>query len=308
MTMQIVGSLVLLFGAAFAACNSDATGPEGALEQALSRARPEEPSVGQARTEAARRTVTRLEMGLTAATSQTLTIDLRLDEDGAGRFRVRDARTLVAPSAADPAVMEEHRDDVEIVFDGAALALRHGEGPWIERDVLDGLPARKLSEAGEAGRFVMAAFGDYLRFEPLVDDARLPVRIGARPARWVTVTLDPAVGPRALPEAELTALRDHDPSVPLWVAATHRPTRVEGEIARADDGTLLAGRVRLEGGTTLPEGPARFVVALAIEVTPLPGDASFALPAERLPEARERPWRMIEDVLGQGLLPPYRRD
>lgn len=308
MTMQIVASLVLVFGAALAACNSDATGPEGALEQALARARPDEPAVGQVRPEAARRTLTRLEMGLTSGASQTLTIDLRLDEDGAGRFRVRDTRTLVAPSAADPAVMEEHRDGVEIVFDGAALALRHGEGPWIERDVLDGLPARKLSEAGEPARFVMAAFGDYLRFEPLVDDARLPGRIGARPARWVTVTLDPAVRPRALPEAELTALRDHDPSVPLWVAATHRPTRAEGEIARADDGTMLAGRLRLEGETALPEGPARFVVALAIEVAPLPGDASFVLPAERLPEARERPWRMVEDVLGQGLLPPYRRD
>jgi len=308
--VSIVLACVSLVG-----CTGDATGPEGALEQALGRARPDPEGAREAgRSEATRKTA-RLELTFAATASQTLVIEQRVDEDGAGRFRIHDARTLTAPSAADPSVQEERRDDVEIVFDGAALALRHGEGPWIERDVLDGLPDRKLARGSEPGRFVMAAFGDYLQYQEIAraiaaspSGTRRPDTVGGRRATWATVTLDPAVRPRALPEAERVALRDHDPSVPLWVAATHRPTRVTGEIARADDGAMLAGWLRIEGETALPDGSARFEVALTIEVAPLPPDVSFELPADRLPESRERPWLMIEDVLGQGLLAPYRRD
>ena len=61
----------------------------------------------------------------------------------------------------------------------------------------------------------------------------------------------------------------------------------------------------IEGATTLPDGPATFAIEVAQRYADLPGDTSFELPAERLPESRERPWAMIEDVVGDALLPPY---
>jgi len=123
---------------------------------------------------------------------------------------------------------------------------------------------------------------------------------------WRSVDLDPAVRPRALSGAELTALRDHDPTIASWIAATHRPTRVQGELAKNDKGVIVAARIAIEGETPGIEGPAQFSFELSAGVAGLPGDATFELPAERLPESRERPWQMIEDVLGDGLLPPYK--
>jgi hypothetical protein len=130
--------------------------------------------------------------------------------------------------------------------------------------------------------------------------------IAGRRADWHGVALDPAVRPRALSEAELASLRDNAPSVSLWVAATHRPRRVAGEIAKDPDGAVVAGHLDIEGETPFPEAPVTFRVELGVTAEPLPEGVSFELPAERLPESRERPWRMIEDVLGEGLLPPYR--
>ncbi len=130
--------------------------------------------------------------------------------------------------------------------------------------------------------------------------------LGGARVTWSSVDLDPAVRPRALSEAELAALRDHDPTVASWIAATHRPTRVHGELAKNDKGVVVAARIAIDGEAPGIEGPATFSLELSEGVAVLPGDATFELPAERLPESRERPWRMIEDVLGDGLLPPYK--
>lgn len=291
-----------------AACNSDATGPAGALEQALSRARPaatdpaaEVPSASPTRTEAS--------LTLTYDGAQgrhRLVIERVIDQDGA-RFRVRDTRRYTAPAAADPSVAQTHVDAIESVFDGERLAWRHGAGPWIERDVLDGLARRTLSEALGLADFTLAALGDYVRLTPAVPGASRPAAIVGAPVTWHTLTRDPAVRPRALDEATLAQLRDHEPSVARWLTATHPPSALGGQLARAADGRVLALRLEATGTTPFPEGPAPFTLSASHTTTALPADASFALPADRLPESRERPWLMIEDVLGEGLLPPYRR-
>ena len=303
-----------LVGSAGAACTGDAAGPEGALEQALARARAPAEAANDAARRPATRTTSRLELAMEAASGPSMTvsnhalvIDRRVDEDALGRFRVRDSRLHRSPSAADPAVPEECRAAIEAVFDGHALAMRVGEGEWIERAVLDGLPARTLARASDLAGFVTSAWADYLQYRPLAADERHPGTVGGQRVSWVAVGVDPAVRPRALPAAELISLRDHDPSLPLWVAATHRPTRIEGELARTEAGAVVAGTLRVEGDTALSEGNARFVVTLSLAVDPLPAEADFTLPEERLPESRERPWQMIEDVLGEGLLPPYDR-
>ncbi len=57
--------------------------------------------------------------------------------------------------------------------------------------------------------------------------------------------------------------------------------------------------MKLEGGA------GTLAITLTQRVTGLDG-VDFTLPADRLPESRERPWKMIEDVLGDDLLEPYR--
>jgi len=295
-------SLALLAG-----CTSDATGPQGALEQALAHARPSgDGSAGRSGLSPdASRTEARLTIAFdTSAGRHSLTIERRIDRAGE-RFRVTDARSYTRPAVADPAVATTTSERVESVYDGRALAWKRGDGRWIERDVLDGLADRTLSEARRLSDFTLAAFADYLRIAPLAAGADHPeVLVGAR-ATWSSLELDPAVRPIELPEAELSALRDHDATLVRWIAATHRPTRVHGELARAADGEVLAAHLTIEGSTTLPDGPGSFAIGLVQERVALPTDARFELPADRLPEARERPWRMIEDVLGEGLLPPY---
>lgn len=291
------------------ACTSDATGPGGALEKALAHAHAgavDRDASSPAATIAPTRVEARLTLTFSASAGRhSLVIERHVDRDR-DRFRVTDARAHTSPAVADATVETTARDRVESIFDGRALAWKRGDGQWIERDVLDGLAQRMLAEAGNLADFTLGAFTDYLRTHSLAAGGDRPDTLGGVRVSWSSVDLDPAVRPRALSEAELTALRDHDRTVASWIAATHRPTRIQGELARDDRGTVLAARVTIEGETPLPEGPAKFTLALDQGVAALPADATFELPADRLPESRERPWRMVEDVLGQGLLPPYK--
>lgn len=293
-----------------AACTSDATGPEGALEQALARARPMA-SDASPDDIAVARSATRLEARLslaftTASTRESLLIERNV-ERAVDQFRIRDSRAHTSPSAADPKVDVTARERVESVFDGRAFAWRRGDGQWIERDVLDGLPTRTLTAATGLADYVVRAFADYFEVKAMPGDADHPTTLGGGKVQWSRITLDPAVRPLALSADELQALRANSATTIRWIAATHRPTRVSGELARDTAGHVVAATLSIEGATTLPDGPATFAITLTQGFKDLPSDTSFLLPVDRLPESRERPWLMIEDVVGDALLPPYAR-
>jgi hypothetical protein len=300
----------LVFAIALGACTSDATGPEGALEQALARARAQSTAGAPALPDAAARPGTRtsatLELTYRGAHGEHALVIARVIDQQGARFRVRDERRYTAPAAADPSVSQAHVAKVESLFDGERFAWRHGAGPWIERDVLDGLAKKTLASAHDLADLTLAMLGDYLHASPAPAAVERPSSIAGLGVTWSALALDPAVRPKALDDATLVALRDHEPSVARWLTATHRPERVSGRLARAADGRVLAAELSAAGTTPFAEGPAPFALTLTLDTAPLPADASFVLPAERLPESRERPWLMIEDVLGDGLLPPYR--
>jgi len=291
------------------ACTSDATGPDGALERALAHARPnlvDRDASSPTKAAIATRVDARLSLTFVGSAGRhALAIERRIDRDK-DRFRVSDARVYTSPAVADPKVEATARDRTETVFDGHALAWKRGDGQWIERDVLDGLAQRTLAEALGLGEFTRAAFTDYLRTQPLAAGGDHPDVLGGVRVTWTSVDLDPAVRPRALSEVELSALRDHDPTVARWIAATHRPTRIQAELATSDKGLVIAAKITIEGETPSPEGMAKFTLELTQSVSSLPPEATFELPTDRLPESRERPWLMIEDVLGDALLPPYK--
>jgi hypothetical protein len=265
----------------------------------------------------------RLEMAgtltLTAGTAtHTLIVHRSIVRDGR-RFRVIENREHREPSVADPAQNISTAMRFEAVFDGASIAVKRGTGPFIERDARDGLPARILSQLHDFGPSLLQAFDDYLVKKP--GAGRAPEVADLRLV-WQALTLDREVAPRPMPEAELTQLRNHDRHVFAWAAATFRPTRVSGKVAHLagtayDPQRAVEIELNLSGSVRGSDGvPGTFALELEQRVSPLGesalpnlrerAPAEFGLPAERLPADRPRPWKMIEDVLGDELLPPYR--
>lgn len=231
--------------------------------------------------------------------ARTVTVTRTVDRGAAGSFRVADARTVAEPGR------DELRDGRDGVYDGERFASRRGVGPWVERDVLRGGHWRFLAEAYALGEDVLRGFASYVlsKEDPASDEL-----LAGMPVRWSALSLDGRVRPEPLPEARLVALRDHETNWVAWLQATHRPTRVSGAVARAKaTGELVAGQVEIAGDALVEGVRAPFRVAVQQKIEPLPQGAAFALPDGVLPAARARTWKMVEDVLGDELLAPYRR-
>lgn len=245
------------------------------------------------------RMTVRCTIALTGAGGErSVAITRTIDRGDGGRFRVRDER-----SAAEPD-LPPTTDGREAVFDGSRFATRRRFGPWIERDVLYGGRERELREAYDLADGLLLAFGDYIRWK---EDPRSEERLAGLTVRWAAASLDFRVAPRPLAKAALEALRDHVRNWPAWVAATHRPRKIEGALARTRDGEVVAGQLEVSGDATVEGEASAFTISVSYAVSELPKQAGFALPAKGvLPEARERTWRMIEGALGDDLAAPYR--
>ena len=322
---------------ALGACAGEAEGAGGKLEAALAKARPMhdvvDPKVprspGDERWESpvplpelvSHRLEVAATLTLTVGTAtHTLIIHRSIARDGR-RFRVIENREHREPSVADPAQNISTVMRFEAVFDGSSIAVKRGTGPFIERDARDGLPARILSQLHDFGPSMLRAFDDYFVKKP--GAGRAPEIADLR-LDWQALSLDRDVAPRPMPEAELTQLRDHDRHVFAWAAATFRPTRVTGKVAHVSGTAYDAQRaveieLALSGSVRGAEGaPGSFGLELEQRVSSLGesalpnlrerAPAEFGLPAERLPADRPRPWKMIVDVLGDDLLPPYHVD
>lgn len=306
---------------------ADDSGELGALERALAKARPMHEVVDpmaattrpwEAGVPLPALVAHRLEAELKVAVTfgdkaQTLTISRSIAREGR-RFRFVERRVHREPSLADPAASLETATRLEVIFDGERLALKRGTGPFIERDARDGLPAKLLTQAHDLAPSVFSSFGDYLGETP--SPGRAAEIAGLKP-QWRALSLDPAVRPRTMDEAELAALRDHERHVFAWAAATFRPTKVVGRVGRLGEEPLEC-ELSLAGGVRGPanSGGGGFTLELNQRVSPLSesaiaslperAPADFTIPKDALPPDRPRPWKMIEDVLGDELLPPYR--
>jgi len=289
--------------AALMGCGDGAPGGEAALEQALSttagrtegRFSPRPPPLSGS---TPHRMKVRFELALKAPNGdRRVVVDRRIDRGEGGRFRVVDDRRAAVPELA------ERVDGREAVFDGQRFASRRRFGPWIERDLLYGGHERTLRDAYDLGAGVLAAFGDYITWQP---DARGAATLAGVPVRWEMVSLNRRVAPRPLDAEALAELRDHVDNWRAWAAATHRPTRVSGELARTRSGEVVAGELEIGGQATVEGVTAEFTISLTYAVETLPKEAGFDLPKDVLPEARDRTWRMIRDVLGDDLSARYR--
>ncbi|MCC6623381.1 MAG: hypothetical protein IT385_19130 [Deltaproteobacteria bacterium] len=297
-----------------AACGESTEDPPGALEQAIARARPlwtpgqelPRPMAGSGPHRMIARVALRLDVGPPASGPQRLEITRTIERGPQQAYQIEDRRAWTSPSAHEGNPPQTHEDRVTGRFDGKAFAERRGDGPWIERDVMDGHAERFLARAYDLRALVLDGLGDYLRWRDVPAGPERPASVAGLPVTWREVTLDPAVRPRVMTADELRALRDHARDWPAWVAATHRPMRVDGALAFTAAGDVAMGRIEAVGVAAVDGVEAPFGMTLEVDVARLDDKASFVLPAERLPAARPRPWKMIEDVLGDDLAPIYR--
>jgi len=221
---------------------------------------------------------------------------------GKGRaFRIEDARLWTDPIIAPTGRLEGR----ESVYDGENLAVRRRWGPWMDRETVGHPHERLLREAHDVAPAVLGAFEPYLRFEP---DPAGEATLAGMKVKWERAALDTTVMPRPLEEEALTTLREHTETWKAWLAATHQPREVEGRLARRVDGEreVVAADLLIRGVGRWGGRRRSFELHMVYEMGLLPPQISFALPEERLPARRSRPWRMVKNALGEDLLPPYR--
>lgn len=291
--------------------DDDEAAGESAFAQAIARTRPawtpeQEPTRPLSGSGPHAMTL-RAELRLDApAGTQRLEIT-RVVQRGPGHaYTLLDRRAWTTPSVHADNPPRTHVEEVASRFDGARFAGRRGDGPWLERDTLDGHAERVLAAAYDLQTLVLGGLGDYLAWRDLPPNEERPATVAGLPVTWREASLDTAVRPRVMNDAELRALREHTRDWTAWVGATHQPTRVSGRVAFTEAGLVALGELELVGVARVDGVEAPFLVRLSVNVDKLDPKASFTLPADALPATRPRPWKMIEDVLGDDLSPVYR--
>lgn len=235
-----------------------------------------------------------------AGGGQRVEVDRQVLRGPNGAFRIIDRRFwhdhIVTPKGSE--------DGREVLFDGRELVIRRSWGPWMERETLDGQHLRLLDDAYDVAPAVLAGFEDYIQFR---EDPQGADKVAGVDVVWERLVLDTQVVPRPLPEEELLRLRNHQDHWRHWLSATHKPNRIDGRLARRLDGdrSVMAGDLLIEGTAEWGGLPAAFTVTLRYTVSELPPGSSFTLPVERQPARRQRPWKMIKDVLKDSLSPVY---
>jgi hypothetical protein len=230
-----------------------------------------------------------------------VTVNRLIDRGLRGKYRIFDERMWVHPEEAADGELEGR----EILYDGEQLFIRRAWGPWMEREVLGGLETRYLLEAYEDIESLIQAFKPYMSWSELPEkgDTFMGVKV-----MWHSVTLDRQVEPREAKPEELTSMRLHETRWKEWLRLTHRPRKLEGRLAKRQDGieAYMVGSFQVEGDVLVGSETWGFKAELRGRVLDLPL-SSFEVPKDVLSSRRKRPWRMIRDVMGESLAEPYDR-
>jgi hypothetical protein len=238
-----------------------------------------------------------------------------IDRGSDGAFAIEDQRTWTDPELA----LNGYTDRRVIRSDGELLAVKRAGGPWMERETLGGHAQRLLTSAYDIAPTVLNGLKRHLQLQVVNPDGAQGLDTGGfdpSPAglevQWYAVTLAPGAGSGTTPgPKELRRLRSQESTWSRWLSETHKPTSIQGSLARTsagEEGDVIAGALELDGSATVEGVTRAFTLALRISVEPLPASVSFQLPEDRLPATRDRPWRMIEEVLGDELSERYDRE
>ncbi|MEE2779785.1 MAG: hypothetical protein VYE15_04620 [Myxococcota bacterium] len=315
---------VLSILACFGACTPDParTGPE-ALEAALAEAHPgmEDHNLDDGSPLQGCKPHRMTMMGAMTlrgdhqSTDQKVVIQRVIDRGPDGAFSIDDQRTWTDPELAPSG----YTDRRLILSDGELLAVKRSGGPWMERETLGGHAQRLLTSAYDVAPTILNGLKRHLQLQAVDDDQAVGLERGGfdpgpvgLDVQWYAVTLASDSGAGDVPGAKaLRSLRSQESTWDQWLSQTHKPTGIEGSLARtrgSDGGVVVSGALELDGSATVEGVKREFTLALRISVDPLPSAVSFQLPEDRLPATRDRPWQMIEDVLGDNLSERYDRD
>ena len=129
----------------------------------------------------------------------------------------------------------------------------------------------------------------------------------SEPQQWYEPVLrDPQ--PTVVHERGLATLRHHELRWDDWLAASHQLSAVSGLVARRDrDQGILSASVTFRGDLRVDDVDEAFRLRLIWRRDTLNPTHPFTVPTDLVQARRERPWSMINDVLGEALRGPYRR-
>jgi len=302
---------ILLSALLATACGDGVNTPE--LQAALAKARPP----GQAPTERVAKTplpmdgatahtaTERFSLALTLGTTkQTLVIERTLargNRAAGAPFRVKQTRSWTRPDPGG-AGTSTTTDGREAIFDGKRFATRRGHSAWRAQEIWRGDHHTWLRSAYGIGPALLKAYTPLLNLSRKGTD-----KVAGLDAERLAVSRNVGTRLKRLPDATVKALRDSDPQWFQWLAATHRPETIEGELLRrAGADELFAGNLTFSGIAEVEGTKARFTMSWSRKVTDASPEATaFVVPDKLEPARRERPWLMIESVMRGALVDVY---
>lgn len=257
-------------------------------------------------------------------------------------FHWVERRESTFPSAMDREQERRRQTRFEAVFDGDKLAIKEDDAPFVWRDATKGLPEQLLRDMHDMAPSLAFVFRDYWR----EGEGRMrPSQVLEGGLREFALSLDEKVRPRAFSKEEVKELKHDEMGLFAWMASAFRPRRLVGRLGRAvglaeaaNGGEKKACEVALFSTDCLPPDLLSILTAnLDIEGSfqDGPGEegqafqmrfqqefgapeeallaslkehakADFSVPKEALSAHRRRPWKMLQEVLGKDLLPPYK--
>jgi len=288
-------------------CSSDDVN-QAKLDEALSRARADDAprvtrqgrSVPFASLPAHVATLTlQFTVGKGTMSRDRVSIRREVTRGAGGKYVIRDERTWSNPDLALRGV----DDGRNVIFNGERLVSQRRWGPWKERDFWRGEHLDLLAAAYDIFPAMTEAFKPYLSW---TDPEKTTLLGRSAEKRIATYNTTPVM--ERLTKEQISGLRKKEGGWAQWIAQTHRPEEIYGEVIRVKgEDQVLTGQITITGTAEVDGQRHPFSVSLTMKVTPLQRKNAFALPKRILPKGRARTWSMITQVLGDALNPIYMR-
>ena len=216
-----------------------------------------------------------------------------------GKFALAETRTWSNPTLAKKGT----DDGRSAIYDGKRFLSKRRWGPWKERAHWRGEQRGFLADAYDVFPTVLKAFAPYISWSDGEKDKVLGLNAQQKIA---TLNTTPKLPEKSI--EEIRALRQREDGFAAWMALTHRPEEITGELWQLDsDPQAHIGKLAIRGNAEYEGQRLPFEVEIEVSVKRLKDTKAFKMPRRVLPEGRTRVWSMVRDVLGKSLNPVYNR-
>ena len=291
----------------FASCGGDPIN-EPALKEALSRARPAHALKQGGGTRQVpfstlpmhEATITfRFTLGTGTEERSRVSFRRTISRASGGKFALEESRTW-----SNPNVAKKGTDDGRAaIYDGKRFVSKRRWGPWKQRAHWRGEQRAYLADAYDVFPTVLKAFAPYISWSE--GDKGKVLGLNAE-QKIATLNTTPVLPTKT--SEEIAALRKREDGFSEWMALTHRPEELSGDLWHLESAPeARIGSLTVTGNAEFDGQRLPFEVVVKVAVKRLKETKAFKMPRRVLPEGRTRVWSMVRDVLGKSLNPVYQR-